>query len=240
MAAFTSKAPEEYQRLFADHNVGLTPTERERRDDILQLLIAARTLFTADRVSKALAFDDITQSLDKEGIDFEPAEEITKLCQPFVKVSDHYHVVFIDDSAREFLLQHRLTKRESNQLLTWTKFLSASIKAEIPIKDFYETTHMHLSRILEERSQGKLLPYLPRIPNAEYFNAAEQSTQDWQKAYDDKKSIVKGFVEILGLAQRSITLKSAYVKPSPITAHHLSTKDLQKLNPAEYGCQICY
>jgi tetratricopeptide (TPR) repeat protein len=307
MAAFASKVPEEYQRLFADHDARLTPTECGRRDNILRLLIAAKTLFTVEQVSEALAFDDITQSLDKEDIDFEPAEEITKLCQPFVKVSDHYHVVFIHDSAREFLLQHHLTNHESNlflarkclsiltrkayrdwrkaanllrrhllegtiyetelqlsneeepalfeyavlhfqdhvvalhdppedvvtklagfllgvefvvwsetvfdlrsqfglgtqlavynQLLTWTKFLPAPIKVEIPIDDFYETAHVHLSRILEERSQDKLLPYLPQIRNAEYFNATGQSAQDWQKAYNNKKSIVMGFAEILG------------------------------------------
>jgi hypothetical protein len=231
MAAFASEVLEEYQRLFADHNAELTPTERGRRDDILRLLIAARTLFTVEQVSEGLALDDITQSLDKEEIDFEPAEEITKLCQPFVKVPDHHHVV-IHDSDREFPPQHRLTKREPNQPPTWTKFLSAPIKVEIPIKDFYETAHMHLSRILEERSQDKLLPYLPQIGNAEYFNSAGRSTQDRQTACDNKKSIAMEFAEILGLVQRSIALKSAYVKPSPITAHHLPMKDLQKLNPA--------
>ena len=315
MAAFGSKFPDEYRRLFSEHSARLTSTERGRRDDILRQLIAAKTLFTVKQVSEALAFDDITQSIDKEDIDFEPAEEITRLCQPLVKVSDNNSVVFIHDSAREFLLQHHLTKRESdlflarkclgiltrqayrdwriaanllrrhllagttyetgsylssveepalyeyavlhfqdhvvalqdppedvvaklarfllgvefvvwsetvfdlrsqsglgtqlavyNQLLTWTKFLPLPIKADIPIEEFYETAHVHLSRILEEQSQDKLLRYLPQIRNAEYFNAAGQSTQDWQKAYDNKKSIVMGFAEILG-TESPVTLR---------------------------------
>lgn len=315
MSSFGTRVPEEYQRLFNEHTAKLTTTERKRRDNILRLLIAAKTLFTVQELSEALAFDDVAQTIDTEDVEFEPAEEITRLCQPFVKVSADHRIVFIHDSAREFLLQRHLMKHESelflarkclsiltqqayrdwriaanllrrhlltgttyefgsqvpreeepalyeyavlhfqdhviaipdppedvvarlarflvgvefvvwsetvidlksqsglgtqlavyNQLLTWTKFLPAPITAEIPIEEFYETAHVHLSAILKEQGKDKLLQYLPQIRNAQYFNAAGQCVQDWQKAYDNKKSVVAGFTEILG-SESPVTLR---------------------------------
>jgi hypothetical protein len=117
MARFASKVPEECQRLFDEDSVKLTATERGRRDEILQVLIAARRLFTVQEVSKVLAFNHVTQTIDNENIDFEPAEEITRLCQPLVKVSSNHRVLFIHGSAKEFLLQRHLTKRESELFL---------------------------------------------------------------------------------------------------------------------------
>lgn len=331
MARFASKVPEEYQRLFDEHNAKLTANERNERNEILQMLVVAKKIFSVQEVSKLLAFDHLTQTIDTEDIEFEPAEEITRLCQPLVKVSANRRVVLIHDSAKEFLLQCHLTKHESelflarkclgiltqqsyrdwrlaanllhrhilaaatyqvepdvscgdvplasyeevsldsseeepalyeyavlhfqdhvtalpdppedvvtklarflngvefvvwsetifdlksqsglssqlavyNQLLTWTKFLPAQIKAEVPIDDFYEIAHVHLSMILKDKSQDKLLPYLPQVRNAEYFNTAGQSVDDWQKAYDNKMSIVRGFTEILG-AENPLTLR---------------------------------
>jgi tetratricopeptide (TPR) repeat protein len=93
-----------------------------------------------------------------------------------------------------------------NQLLTWTKFLPEPIRAEIPIENFYEIAHVHLSMILQEQSQDKVLRYLPQIRIAQYFNATGQSTEDWQKAYDNKESVVAGFTDILGV-ENPVTLR---------------------------------
>lgn len=96
--------------------------------------------------------------------------------------------------------------RVFRQLLVWTRSLDATTKAEIPIEDFFETPHIHLSQILKDESQDKLLQFLPLVRLGEYYNVSGQTQEEWRKAFDYKKDVVAGVTKILG-ARSPVTLR---------------------------------
>jgi len=93
-----------------------------------------------------------------------------------------------------------------NRLTQWRKFLPGPVQAEIPLDDFFEGPHLHLSQLLRDKFTDQLLQYLPRVRIGDYFNAGGQSTDDWQKAYDVKQMVVTGTAELLG-SEDPIVLK---------------------------------
>jgi MalT-like TPR region len=91
-------------------------------------------------------------------------------------------------------------------LLNWTKQLSASITAKVPIEKYFEVAHAILSASLQDESDDNILQYLPLVRNSNYFNGGGQSAADWQRAYNYKEKVVAGFTTLLG-PESPVTLR---------------------------------
>jgi len=92
-------------------------------------------------------------------------------------------------------------------LFTWYDGLAPPIKTHVPIDSFFVVPHERLSNELDQKSEDKVLPYLPLLHLRGYFNIGGQSSADWQKAYDYKRTVVGGFEDLLG-ARNSFTLRA--------------------------------
>ena len=100
------------------------------------------------------------------------------------------------------LIQVRLT------LSNWYQNLDRLDKSRLPpFDDFFVVPHENLSSELYQKSEDKLLPYLPFLRLGNYFNLGGQSTADWQKAYNYKKTVADGFGDLLG-ARNPLTLRA--------------------------------
>jgi tetratricopeptide (TPR) repeat protein len=84
------------------------------------------------------------------------------------------------------------------RLSTWAKFLPEPIKSRIPLDDFFERPHSQLSEIFRDQFEDPLLQYLPVVRIGDYYNAAGQSAEAWQKAYDSKELVVSRTSDLLG------------------------------------------
>jgi hypothetical protein len=92
-------------------------------------------------------------------------------------------------------------------LSIWYQNLDAPIQSQVPIKDFFIVPHEKLSGELYQKSEDKLLPYLPLLRLGNYFNLGGQSSADWQKAFDYKKTVADGFEDLLG-PRNPLTLRA--------------------------------
>lgn len=91
-------------------------------------------------------------------------------------------------------------------LLNWFQGLAPPIKARLPFDQFFVGPHERLSSELEQKSEKGILLYLPLIRLGAYFNLGAQSSADWEKAYNYKKTVADGFENILG-AKDLLTLR---------------------------------
>ncbi|KIW34621.1 uncharacterized protein PV07_01391 [Cladophialophora immunda] len=117
MSSFASKVQAEYERLFTERNDQMSTRARERRDNILRLVLASKQHQKAEAISLFMAVDDLTCTINYENVDFEPAAEIVQLCHPFIQRSASDHVLPIHESAKLFLLQQHLAADQSDLFL---------------------------------------------------------------------------------------------------------------------------
>lgn len=92
-------------------------------------------------------------------------------------------------------------------LLAWYQVLAPPVMNRVPMDDFFILPHELLSTELHQKSEDKLLPYLPLLRLGAYFNLGGQSSADWQKAYDYKRAVAGGFEDLLG-ARNPFTLRA--------------------------------
>lgn len=92
-------------------------------------------------------------------------------------------------------------------LSNWYNSLGQPDKCQVPFDGFFVVPHDNLSDEFYQKSEDKLLPYLPFFRLGTYFNLGGQSTADWQKAYDYKTKVADGFRDILG-ARNPFTLRA--------------------------------
>jgi hypothetical protein len=83
-------------------------------------------------------------------------------------------------------------------LKNWYISLPAKTREQIPINAFFVTSHEALRRELTEKADDELLPNLPLVRLGEYFNLGAESREDWQKAYEYKKTVAENYAKILG------------------------------------------
>ena len=83
-------------------------------------------------------------------------------------------------------------------LQSWVDLLPTQTKEQIPIGAYFILPHQSLNQELEEENNDKLVPLLPLARLGEYFDLGGVSREDWQVAYECKKTVAEGYAKVLG------------------------------------------
>ncbi|MCJ1284702.1 hypothetical protein MMC26_004038 [Xylographa opegraphella] len=92
-------------------------------------------------------------------------------------------------------------------LQSWVDLLPTRTKEQIPIAAYFILPHQSLNKELEEEGNDKLIPFLPLVRLGEYFNLGGVSREDWQAAYECKKTVAEGYAKVLG-GRNPLTLRA--------------------------------
>jgi tetratricopeptide (TPR) repeat protein len=137
-----------------------------------------------------------------------PEDVLMKLCRflghnEFVTWSE----VLFDLKSRSDFGAHQLVVYKD--LSTWHQRIPPPDRTLYPIGDFFVAPHDRLSRELSDsnKSDDRLLPYLPFMRIGQYLNLGGNGPKDWQRAYDYKKNVVEGFTDVLG-SRSPVTLRA--------------------------------
>jgi tetratricopeptide (TPR) repeat protein len=137
-----------------------------------------------------------------------PEDVLMKLCRfldgnEFVTWSE----VLFDLKSRSDFGADQLTVYKD--ISAWYQRIPPPDRTLYPIGDFFVAPHDHLSHELSDpdKSDDRLLPYLPFMRIGQYLNLGGNGPKDWQRANDYKKSVVEGFTDILG-SRNPVTLRA--------------------------------
>lgn len=95
-----------YEQQMNVNSLKFSDTAREKRDEILLLLMGLNQPLSVRDISAAIALDTSTDLSEDEDELLEPATEIEKLCRPLVTVEGDL-AQFVHVSVKEFLLERR-------------------------------------------------------------------------------------------------------------------------------------
>jgi hypothetical protein len=190
MERFGDRVSDEYERQFLENDTKLPDTRRNRRDNYLRVLLAARTSMTAQGLSEVLACSESSGKIDPNELVFEPANDVTSLCFPLVEVMGNNHVVFIHGSAKDFLLKKHLTSPESDLYLA-RKCLGA-------LREEQYRKLLIPSRLLRKHLlEGTIYALDAKEDGGTYSALYDYATQYWQDHVTELKSPPDDVIENL-------------------------------------------
>jgi len=105
-----------YQQNLEETGVRLRDRDKATRRSIYLLLVGAFEPLTAEDISRTLALNTRTHSINEDELFSNPAGEVLRLCAPLVTVVRD-QVQFVHTSVKDFLLESVVTREDSDAFL---------------------------------------------------------------------------------------------------------------------------